>query len=431
MQKGDSAKLKLLLAGISARLTKNRDFFVQADCTLVSGKKKFDAKLSRADEDYTLHFQGSDRRVDAAEFCAFFAEQAEKYDESVLTYTERSTVVTLSVTARGVQMKQAEREATAEEKAAAANPLLDSGRQYLIRVDQAAALLREIGILTADGKLKNDMIRKYNQIDHYVELVAPMFEQDDSDEIVLLDCACGKSYLSFVMNYYIHEVLHRRCRVIGVDIKEHVIDESRAMAKRLGYHNMTFICADLRTYQPPKNVTAVISLHACDIATDLALGTAIRAKAKYIACVPCCHKELLDQYTMPGLEPLTKFGVFKARFNDVLTDSMARAINETNRRRAIQEAYNQQHGITPQSVQNAVRALIEITDKAEADPRSRAMDEDERAMLMQQLEDQMLDAANSLDFEKAAKLRDQLFELKGKAPVDKPQPTRRKRRVKR
>lgn len=320
MQKGDSAKLKLLLAGISARLTKNRDFFVQADCTLVSGKKKFDAKLSRADEDYTLHFQGSDRRVDAAEFCAFFAEQAEKYDESVLTYTERSTVVTLSVTARGVQMKQAEREATAEEKAAAANPLLDSGRQYLIRVDQAAALLREIGILTADGKLKNDMIRKYNQIDHYVELVAPMFEQDDSDEIVLLDCACGKSYLSFVMNYYIHEVLHRRCRVIGVDIKEHVIDESRTMAKRLGYHNMTFICADLRTYQPPKNVTAVISLHACDIATDLALGTAIRAKAKYIACVPCCHKELLDQYTMPGLEPLTKFGVFKARFNDVLTD---------------------------------------------------------------------------------------------------------------
>ncbi len=139
MQKGDSAKLKLLLTGISARLTKNRDFFVQADCTLVSGKKKFDAKLSRADEDYTLHFQGSDRRVDAAEFCTFFAEQAEKYDESVLTYTERSTVVTLSVMARGVQMTQAEREATAEEKAAAANPLLDSGRQYLIRVDQAGS----------------------------------------------------------------------------------------------------------------------------------------------------------------------------------------------------------------------------------------------------------------------------------------------------
>lgn len=322
MQKGDLAKLRLLLSGIAARLDKNRDYFVQADCTFTSGKKKFPAKLTRAEENYVLRFQGSTRPADADSFCAFFIEQAEKFDESMLVYTERSTVVALSVTARGVQMKQAEREATAEEKSAAANPLLDSGRQYLIRVDQAAALLREIGILTAEGKLKNDMIRKYNQIDHYVELVAPMFEKDDSEEIVLLDCACGKSYLSFVMNYYLHEVLRRRCRVIGVDINEHVIEESRAMAKRLGYHNMVFQCADLCTYQPPKNVTAVISLHACDIATDLALSTAIRARAKYIACVPCCHKELLDQYTLPGLEPLTKFGVFKARFNDVLTDSM-------------------------------------------------------------------------------------------------------------
>lgn len=322
MQKGDLAKLRLLLSGIAARLDKNRDYFVQADCTFTSGKKKFPAKLTRAEENYVLRFQGSTRPADADSFCAFFIEQAEKFDESMLVYTERSTVVALSVTARGVQMKQAEREATAEEKSAAANPLLDSGRQYLIRVDQAAALLREIGILTAEGKLKNDMIRKYNQIDHYVELVAPMFEKDDSEEIVLLDCACGKSYLSFVMNYYLHEVLRRRCRVIGVDINEHVIEESRAMAKRLGYHNMVFQCADLRTYQPPKNVTAVISLHASDIATDLALSTAIRARAKYIACVPCCHKELLDQYTLPGLEPLTKFGVFKARFNDVLTDSM-------------------------------------------------------------------------------------------------------------
>ena len=171
MQKGDTAKLKLLLTGISARMTKNRDYFVKAVCTFTSGKKKFDAELSRDGDAWRLRFQGSVSDTNAASFCAFFASEAEKFDESVLVYTERSAVVTLSVTARGVQMKQAEREASDEEKANAANPLLDSGRQYLIRVDQAAALLREIGILTADGKLKNDMIRKYNQIDHYVELV--------------------------------------------------------------------------------------------------------------------------------------------------------------------------------------------------------------------------------------------------------------------
>ena len=247
MQKGDQAKLKLLLTGIAARLTKNRDYFVRADCIFLSGKKKFDASLARAETGYTLRFQGTETAVDSVAFCAFFSQQAEKFDEARLSYTERGTVVSLTVDARGVQMKQAEREATTEEQATTANPLLDSGRQYLIRVDQAAPLLREIGILTADGKLKNDMIRKYNQIDHYVELVAPMFEKDDGEEIVLLDCACGKSYLSFVMNYYLHNVLRRRCRVIGVDINEHVIEESRAMAKRLGYHNMVFQCADLKS----------------------------------------------------------------------------------------------------------------------------------------------------------------------------------------
>lgn len=323
MQKGEKNKLKLLLIGIQARLKQNRDYFVAAEFMFRSGGKKFKAVLKPVGADaLTLVFQGTERPMDAEEAMDFFSKQTELYEESVLTYTERGTVVTITVNAKGVNMKQTEQKAAPAAQAAAANPLLDSGRKYLIQADKAAPLLREIGILTAEGKIRNDMIRKYNQIDHYVELVAPMFEQDDSKEILLLDCACGKSYLSFVMNYYLRDVLRRRCRIIGVDINPHVVEESRKMADRLGYHNMEFIAADLRTYQPPKNVTAVISLHACDIATDLALGTAIRAQAKYIACVPCCHKELLDQYRLPGLEPLTKFGVFKARFNDVLTDSM-------------------------------------------------------------------------------------------------------------
>lgn len=322
MQKGDRNKLKLLLVGIRARLEQNRDYFAGMRYTFQAGKKKFEGKLRLEEGTYVLRFQGADRRVDAAAAVEFFEQQAELYEQSTLEYTERGAVITITCGARGVQMKQTERQSAPEGAAAAANPLLAGGREYWIRVDQAADLLREIGILTAEGKVKNDMIRKYNQIDHYVELVAPMFQKDDSEEILLLDCACGKSYLSFVMNYYLRDVLRRRCRVIGIDINPHVIEESRKMAKRLGYHNMEFIQADLRTYQPPKNVTAVISLHACDIATDLALGTAIRARAKYIACVPCCHKELLEQYRIPGLEPLTRYGVFKARFNDVLTDSM-------------------------------------------------------------------------------------------------------------
>lgn len=318
MQKGDQKKLNLLLTGIRARLEQNKDYFVAVKCTFQAGKKKFPANISISDGFYILKFQGVSNNVSPNEIVDFFAKQSEQYEQSELVYEERGTVITITCNSKGVNMKQSEPKTTPN----VTNPLLSNDREYCIRVDKASELLKEIGILTAEGKIKNDMIRKYNQIDHYVELVAPMFQKDNSEEILLLDCACGKSYLSFVMNYYLREVLHRRCRVIGIDINEHVISESKKMAKRLGYHNMEFIQADLNTYNPPKNVTAVISLHACDIATDLALGTAIRAKAKYIACVPCCHKELLEQYHLPELEALTRHGVFKARFNDVLTDSM-------------------------------------------------------------------------------------------------------------
>lgn len=322
MQKGEQKKLQLMLMGVKARAEQNRDYFVAMEFAFRSGGKKFKAVLKPDGDEYTLAFQGTAQKIGIAEALEFFEQQTALYEESVLTYTERGMTMTVTADKKGVKMRQSEQKAAEETQQAAANPLLDSGRQYWIQVDKAAPLLREIGILTAGGKLKNDMIRKYNQIDHYVELVAPMFEGDPTSEIVLLDCACGKSYLSFVMNYYLREVMRRRCKIIGVDINPHVIEESRAMASRLGYQNMEFLCADLRTWTPPKYVTAVISLHACDIATDLALAVAIRARARYIACVPCCHKELLDQYELPGLAALTRHGVFRARFNDVLTDSL-------------------------------------------------------------------------------------------------------------
>lgn len=318
MQKGERQKLQLMLSGISARMEQNRDYFVSLEFLFQAGKKTFRAEVTQADAQWRLRFQGTEQILTAQAVMAFFAEQLEQFTDAQVHYQERARTMHISCTPRGVQLKQEQ----AAANAAPANPLLDSSRKYLIQVDKAAPLLKEIGILTAAGKVKNDMIRKYNQIDHYVELVAPMFEKDDSEEILLLDCACGKSYLSFVMNYYLCEVLGRRCRVIGIDISPHVIAESKKMAQRLQYHNMEFITADLSQYTPPAKVTAVISLHACDIATDLALATAIRAQAKYIACVPCCHKELLEQYHLPELAPLTRHGVFKARFNDVLTDSL-------------------------------------------------------------------------------------------------------------
>lgn len=321
MKQGEKAKLALFLQGIESRLTENRDFFSALNMTFVSGRQTFSAALHRTDAGWELTRAGQRVKSTVRQAMAYFANQAEQYEAATLVYIEGARQWEIQCTPRGVQMKQGERRDQPPAGEAKRNPLLGD-RNYYIPLDGARQLLQAIGILTRDGKLKNDKIRKYNQIDHYVELVAPFFQADQSREIVLLDCACGKSYLSFVLNYYITYQLEKKCRVIGVDHAESVIAASRAIARELGYHNMEFIAADLRAYTPPAGVTAVISLHACDIATDLALITAVRAGARYIACVPCCHKELLDQYRIDALEPLLRQGVFRARMNDLLTDSM-------------------------------------------------------------------------------------------------------------
>jgi ubiquinone/menaquinone biosynthesis C-methylase UbiE len=203
-------------------------------------------------------------------------------------------------------------------------------RDYYIKVGKADALLKEIGIMSKEGKIKNDMIRKYNQIDHFVELIDSMIDElSDIDTITILDCGCGKSYLTFVLNYYIKEKKKKNCNFIGIDRSPKVIKASRDIAKRLGYKNMQFIEGDINEYLPDKRIDMVISLHACDTATDMALGLALRVKAKAIMCVPCCHRELLEQYSFNELNPIIKHGVFKARFADILTDGMRSLILES------------------------------------------------------------------------------------------------------
>jgi len=188
------------------------------------------------------------------------------------------------------------------------------GREYIIKVGQADNLLKEIGILTQDGKVKNDMIRKYNQIDHFVELVKEIIDEfPEKKTITVLDCGCVKSYLTFVLNYYIKDVLKRPCYFIGLDHSETVIKASRQMAKNLGYANMEFHQTDIKNYTADRQIDMVISLHACDTATDMAIGLGVRMNAKAIIAVPCCHRKLLNQYDYEVFKPIIKHGVLKAR----------------------------------------------------------------------------------------------------------------------
>lgn len=199
-------------------------------------------------------------------------------------------------------------------------------RQYRIKLDEAAQLLRVIGITDNNGKLKNSKYRKYQQIDRFIELAEPILEQllQDESSINVYDLACGKSYLSFVLNYYIREKMGRSCHITGIDISQPVVETSTSMAAKLGWRNMNFVSQDLRDFAPAGPVSLCISLHACDTATDIALAAAVRAGSKAILAVPCCQRELLaSNYKLESLSgSIMSTGILKARLADLITDGM-------------------------------------------------------------------------------------------------------------
>lgn len=326
MNKQTCDKIKFMLFGMTSRIQENRDFIKDVYFIFKSGLKEY--KGIYFVDDNKANFNGKDEKVKIDDIPEYLAVYSLSYDNLELYLEERGKTTILYADNKNVKIKHIDEAADERNEMAKTSQILN--RNYYIKVGEADELLKEIGILTNEGKIKNDMIRKYNQIDHFVELMDKTIDDIlDTDTITVLDCGCGKSYLTFVLNYYIKEKKKKNCFFIGIDRSEKVIKASRDIARRLGYKNMEFIAEDINSYIPDRRIDLVISLHACDIATDMALGTALRANAKAIMCVPCCHKELLEQYSFNELEPIIKHGVFKARFADILTDGIRSLILET------------------------------------------------------------------------------------------------------
>ncbi len=311
MKSNSIQKLSFYLTMLKARYGEG-EYFIKMEISFKSGTKSFPATVEKEENSLVMRFSGTTMPFEWEKI----SDIAKEYDALTLVYKERGTDAIVNADDRNVTLRYDDIAPIEKNTTATVGD-----RQYLIAPPRANDLLKEIGIMGQNGKIKNDMVRKYNQIDHFVELVADYLKKLDG-KIEVLDCACGKSYLSFALNYYLRDVLKKDCHVTGVDYSEVVIEASKKSAKNLGYTNMTFVKADLTTYKPERKVDVVISLHACDVATDMALGAAINAGAKAIFAVPCCHKELLGQYSYEPFAPLLKYGIFKARQADLLTDSI-------------------------------------------------------------------------------------------------------------
>ncbi|KRQ87957.1 Methyltransferase TRM13 [Caloramator mitchellensis] len=320
MNKQVITKLEFFLNSLIQRVEENIDFVKGVEFIFKSGTKEYKG-IYNFDEG-TLFFNGNKQKIKFDQIAEIIKNESQKYESLGFKLFERGKTTIILADNKGVKLKNVDEEtiAVSDEHDTAA---LNLKRDYYIKINEASELLKAIGILTKDGKLKNDMIRKYNQIDHFVELIdAYLDELGELDTINVLDCACGKSYLTFVLNYYIKEKKKKNCYFIGIDTSDIVIQNSTKIAKQLGYRNMEFIKGNIKDYMPEKRIDIVISLHACDIATDLALGAAIQFNSKAIFAVPCCHRELLEQVKFENLNEIFKHGIFKSRFSDLLTDGI-------------------------------------------------------------------------------------------------------------
>ncbi len=321
-------KLQSVMPNIIDKLEQNIDFFKSLDIEFVAKGQTSKAEL-RAINDKLVFKTGRDKlEIMPKQLTQLILEKGKQFDDCTISYIERGTSISIWTEKNNVKIKYNENQL--QDIIPHDDVTARSNRDYLVKVGEADALLREIGIISAQGKVKNDMIRKYNQIDRFVELVEDMIKQIASgrESITVLDCACGKSYLSFVLNYYIKEKLKKNCSFIGLDISEQVITSSKQMAEHLGYKNMEFLQMNIQNYMPTRKIDLVISLHGCDTATDMAIAAGIRYNAEAVVVIPCCQRELLNQYSYEPFKDITKHGILKARLADVLTDGIRGVILE-------------------------------------------------------------------------------------------------------
>lgn len=195
-------------------------------------------------------------------------------------------------------------------------------------------LYKNIGFMNPAGSNYKERVCKNSQVNDYLtHIISAIKKLSTKKEIVLMDCACGRSYLSFVVYYYCQEILKRNIRIIGVDKNADLILKCRNTAYDMGFKNVLFYCGDIIEFKPDMTPDIVYCLHACDTATDMTVAKGIIENAKYILTVSCCQHTAMKQIKQHPLTSITRFKPYKERIVEMVSDSMRALLLE-------QQGYN-------------------------------------------------------------------------------------------
>ena len=196
-------------------------------------------------------------------------------------------------------------------------------KHYILEEGVYVPFLEDLGVMTKEGKIIRTRYDKFRQINRFLEFIEDVLPKLPKErEITILDFGCGKSYLTFAMYYYLHDLRGMDIRIIGLDLKSDVIRNCQSLAEKYGYEKLKFLEGDIADYEKSGQVDMVVTLHACDTATDYALAKAVGWNAKVILSVPFCQHELNGQMKNEILAPIMKYGLLKERLAALLTDGL-------------------------------------------------------------------------------------------------------------
>lgn len=330
--------------------------------------------------------QAFHRNLEKEEAQEQFLAYAEQFRQMQIETVEEEYTVLISKKGKVTVRKKRRKE-----KAQAADLAHNRRKHYILEEGRAVPFLKDLGVMTEDGKIVRTKTDKFRQINRFLEFVEDILPGlDRGRELTILDFGCGKSYLTFAMYYYLHELKGYDIRIIGLDLKQDVISHCQQLAERYGYDKLTFLVGDIADYDGVDRVDMVVTLHACDTATDYALAKAVGWDAKVILSVPCCQHELnaqlggergCEERRMSGektmcsespawetLAPVLDYGLLRERFAALVTDGLrAKYLERAGYETQVLEFIDMEH--TPKNI--LLRAVKKGKGNSDANDRKK------------------------------------------------------------